>query len=113
MNLTRLAFLSTPSILSLGLIALGCDDESTTATSGNTTAAGGQGGTGAATSSTSTQVSTGGSGGCSVPADCPGMDTECQQRTCTNSTCGTIFVAAGMPAMTQLPGDCKENQCDG
>lgn len=51
--------------------------------------------------------------GCLGPADCPGQDTECQTRTCTNNVCGFSFTAAGFVVASQSPGDCQESQCDG
>ncbi|NUP05604.1 MAG: DUF4215 domain-containing protein [Polyangiaceae bacterium] len=49
---------------------------------------------------------------CNVAA-CPGMDTECQTRTCGSSGCGLDFEPAGTPVATQTAGDCQENVCDG
>lgn len=34
-------------------------------------------------------------------------------RTCTAGVCGHSDVSAGTPTSTQLPGDCRQNQCDG
>jgi hypothetical protein len=51
--------------------------------------------------------------GCNAPSDCPGMDTECQSRTCTGGACGLAFQPAGTLAMQQSGGDCHVNQCDG
>lgn len=50
---------------------------------------------------------------CSSPADCPGDDTECRQRTCIAGQCGVSYAPAGKPTATQTAGDCKQNQCDG
>jgi len=50
---------------------------------------------------------------CTTPADCPGSDTLCQARTCKNHICGIDVVPAGTLVGSQLPGDCKSNQCDG
>ena len=50
---------------------------------------------------------------CTAAAQCPGSDTECQTRTCTNNTCGVSFTVAGFVTTTQTANDCKENQCDG
>jgi hypothetical protein len=51
--------------------------------------------------------------GCNTGADCPGTDTECQTRTCSNNTCGVAFAAAGTPTAAQTAGDCKQNECNG
>jgi hypothetical protein len=50
---------------------------------------------------------------CTAASQCPGTDTECEQRTCTNNVCGTTFTPSGTAVSTQTPGDCKENRCDG
>jgi len=57
--------------------------------------------------------STGGCVECLVASTCPGLDTECQTRTCTNHDCGLQFAAAGTPVSQQSANDCKMNQCDG
>jgi hypothetical protein len=49
---------------------------------------------------------------CVIAADC-GVDTECQQHTCTGGQCGVNDVADGTPTAQQTPGDCRQNQCDG
>ena len=51
--------------------------------------------------------------GCQSPGQCPGDDTECQQRSCSNSTCEFIFASAGTPVMSQTAGDCKKSVCNG
>jgi hypothetical protein len=51
--------------------------------------------------------------GCVIPSNCPGSDTECQTRTCTNHTCGFNNKPAGTPLFSQTAGDCKKVQCDG
>lgn len=50
---------------------------------------------------------------CLTAASCPGADNECQTRTCTAGACGFNFVPAGMPATTQVAGDCKKATCNG
>ena len=50
---------------------------------------------------------------CLTAATCPGVDSDCQARTCTAGTCGISFVASGTAAATQTAGDCKTNKCDG
>jgi len=52
--------------------------------------------------------------GCFIAADCPGMDTICQTRTCDpNFLCGLDNVADGTPAGTQTTGDCRQTVCNG
>ena len=51
--------------------------------------------------------------GCNMASDCPGMDTECQTRTCTGGACGLTFKPVGALTAQQLGGDCHLNQCDG
>jgi hypothetical protein len=50
---------------------------------------------------------------CFVPGDCPGTDTDCQQRTCTANQCGTALTPPGTPIMMQTTGDCQTAICDG
>lgn len=50
---------------------------------------------------------------CNVASTCPGVDNECQARTCNAGVCGIAFVALGTPAATQIAGDCKVVQCNG
>ena len=50
---------------------------------------------------------------CVTAAQCPGMDSDCQVRACSNNTCGFLFTAAGTPTSAQVPGNCRQNQCDG
>jgi hypothetical protein len=51
--------------------------------------------------------------GCVTVADCPGVDTACQQRSCSASgECIVTNAAAGAVVPTQTGGDCKRNQCD-
>lgn len=49
--------------------------------------------------------------GCTTPADCPGVDNECQTRACTSTICDFIRQPAGTQVSTQIPGDCKLNVC--
>jgi plastocyanin len=51
--------------------------------------------------------------GCVVASTCPGVDTECQQRTCSAGVCGFTNTAAGTAITMQTPGDCRVVQCDG
>jgi len=50
---------------------------------------------------------------CIAATDCPGMNTECQQRSCTAGVCGTAFAVLGTPLATQTPSDCKKLVCNG
>lgn len=50
---------------------------------------------------------------CESALTCPGTDTECQTRTCTDNACGLSFTAAGTPTSAQTAGDCQRSQCDG
>ena len=50
---------------------------------------------------------------CLTASSCPGTDTECHHRTCTNGACGVANTTQGTPLTTQTPGDCKQVQCDG
>jgi hypothetical protein len=52
-------------------------------------------------------------GQCNAPSDCPGTDTDCQARTCTNHVCGISFAPSGTPTTQQTAGSCQQNQCDG
>ncbi len=51
--------------------------------------------------------------GCVSPAQCPGMDTECETRSCTATVCGFLYTAAGTPVTMQTPGNCQKNVCNG
>jgi hypothetical protein len=46
-------------------------------------------------------------------AKCPGSDTDCQQRSCTNHVCGISYQPATTAAAQQIPGDCHKVFCDG
>lgn len=50
---------------------------------------------------------------CVGPADCAGIDDECQQRTCTNGICGVAYTGSQIPVSAQVFGDCQSNVCDG
>src|SRR5205807_2533563 len=45
--------------------------------------------------------------------DCPGQDTECQQRTCDAGVCGVANTPSGQATQQQQTGDCLQTQCDG
>ncbi|MEP7119627.1 MAG: lamin tail domain-containing protein [Byssovorax sp.] len=51
--------------------------------------------------------------GCNQASDCPGMDTECQTRTCAGGACGLAFQPVGTVIATQVGGDCHMNECNG
>jgi len=51
--------------------------------------------------------------GCAVPQDCPGQDSECRQRTCSNGKCGIKNAPSGTPTASDTRGDCKLDVCDG
>ncbi len=52
--------------------------------------------------------------GCLTAADCPGMDTACQTRSCgAAGQCTVNNAPVGTAAGTQMAGDCKRSQCDG
>lgn len=59
--------------------------------------------------------SDGGTGGaCTRAADCPGADTECGVRTCTDGVCGMLpLKGEGVELASQLYGDCRVARCDG
>ncbi|MFO0757583.1 MAG: DVUA0089 family protein [Byssovorax sp.] len=111
----------TGAILSMGV---GCElianvdrsQISDTTTTTTTTGQGGAGGQGGSTTTTTGGGGQGGTGGgpeCANAGDCPGNDTECQTRTCTDGKCGFDFQASGKVVNDQQPGDCKLNVCDG
>lgn len=50
---------------------------------------------------------------CNVASQCPGMDNECQARTCSMNSCSFNYTANGTPVSMQTAGDCQQNQCDG
>ncbi len=51
--------------------------------------------------------------GCNTAGDCPGMDTECQFRTCSAGVCGISYSASGTTVSSQTPGDCQQTVCNG
>jgi hypothetical protein len=48
---------------------------------------------------------------CNTASQCPGSDTECQQRTCTTHVCGLAALPAGTVLASQVTGDCQQRQC--
>jgi hypothetical protein len=52
---------------------------------------------------------------CNSPTQCPGVDNDCQVRSCTAHVCGFTFSVAGTPraAAFQTAGDCHVVVCDG
>src|SRR3954464_5644164 len=98
--------------LGFALLATACAAGSTP---GLTTGTGGEAASGAAGPVAGTG-GTGGTGGapmipCTVPTDCPGVDDECQSRTCVGGFCGTGFTPEGTAVAAQTVADCKKNQC--
>jgi hypothetical protein len=53
--------------------------------------------------------------GCVTATDCPGVDQDCQKRTCVAGVCGVKNTAPGiaLPQAKQTPGDCQQLVCDG
>ncbi len=50
---------------------------------------------------------------CKYASDCPGADTACRTRTCTDGACGATFGDEGTVAGGQVKGDCLKVVCDG
>jgi hypothetical protein len=50
---------------------------------------------------------------CLTASQCPGTDTDCQQRICSMETCGFVNAPMGTPLSMQTPGDCQQAVCDG
>ena len=50
---------------------------------------------------------------CTAATDCPGTDTACAARACTDGTCAIAFVPAGSSVTAQTAGDCQKIVCDG
>ncbi|HMY19538.1 MAG TPA: hypothetical protein PKA58_24605, partial [Polyangium sp.] len=50
---------------------------------------------------------------CLTASDCPGVDDECQTRTCTMGACGFDYTPKDTPLNVQMAGDCKLKVCDG
>ena len=91
------------------LSVLGVEDSYTLGTAGSGAGAGGSGGSGAEGGQGGTGAQGGSTGECNLPADCPGSDTSCTYRTCTNHTCGMSDAPEGTDC-TEPPG---ANVCDG
>jgi len=49
---------------------------------------------------------------CNTAIQCPGEDTECHSRSCTNGICGIANLPKGTQVASQIVGDCRVNQCD-
>lgn len=88
-----------------------------TPTGGSGGASGGSGGaagaSGGAAGASGSGGTAGSSGECQTAGDCPGVDTECNTRTCINQTCGNQPTNAGFVVSTQTAGDCTKQVCDG
>jgi hypothetical protein len=81
---------------------------------GGSSGKGGAAGKGGGSAGEGGDAGAGGSGEtCSSPLDCPGEDSECGTRTCTDGVCGVSFVTAGTKVVNQLVGDCAQRVCDG
>jgi hypothetical protein len=52
---------------------------------------------------------------CNSPTQCPGIDDDCQARSCVGHVCGITHAPAGTPriAALQIAGDCLRIVCDG
>lgn len=50
---------------------------------------------------------------CTVPTDCPGIESECATRTCTDGVCGVDRHPLGYLVGVQSAGDCVKLACDG
>jgi hypothetical protein len=50
---------------------------------------------------------------CISELECPGVDNECEARTCINDLCGIVYTTAGTLLTTQTAGDCLSLECDG
>ena len=77
---------------------------------------GGAGGMATSSSTGTGGAGTGGTGGggeCATPVDCPGIDGECQKRSCEAGKCGMTFTPAGTVLTMQTPHDCQSRRCDG
>jgi hypothetical protein len=49
--------------------------------------------------------------GCATAAECPGVDSECQTRTCVQGVCGLVVTKPGTRLAYQTPGDCHADIC--
>jgi hypothetical protein len=50
---------------------------------------------------------------CNAPSTCPGVDNECESRTCAGHVCGFSYTAVGVLANVQTAGDCHTRKCAG
>ena len=50
---------------------------------------------------------------CVAASTCPGLDTECQTRTCQSGACGFLYTELGFVTSEQSAGDCQVAVCDG
>jgi len=50
---------------------------------------------------------------CTKPEDCPGQDSECATRTCSDGVCGFDYEKQGKIVSEQTANDCKRSVCDG
>ncbi|XXY46469.1 proprotein convertase P-domain-containing protein [Sorangium sp. So ce269] len=107
----------SPLVIAAAVTAHGCDGRGRSPgpeASGGGAVAGG-GGAVAGGGGGGGDVGGGGGGGapCGAAADCPGVDGECQRRTCEGGRCGLDPAPRGKPVAEQVAGDCKKRVCDG
>jgi len=50
---------------------------------------------------------------CDGPEDCPPPESPCERVVCVNDRCGVEAEPVGLPAATQVDGDCRAEICDG
>ncbi|RLB66088.1 MAG: hypothetical protein DRI90_00335 [Deltaproteobacteria bacterium] len=46
------------------------------------------------------------------PANCPGVDTFCRERTCVSDVCDFNYLNNGLPLPNQTAQDCQREECD-
>ncbi len=104
--------------------AVGCGGDSSSNTSEQTS--GGMGGEGTGGGASGGTNNTGGTGGgtnntggtggdgseCTKASDCPGTDTACSVRVCTDGLCFTDQESDGTVVEEQTAGDCKQRVCE-
>lgn len=122
MNRQNRAFLYVVGAFAFALVPAACggDDTPLFPAASTTTSAGSGGGSstsasvGGGSSVTSTSTGEGGHASpCAIDSDCPAPGSECVLVACDAGTCVYSFLPEGTPISSQIPGDCKEKQCDG
>jgi hypothetical protein len=122
----QLRFVAVPALLVAIGVAGACSvyDESLlgggggdSSSSGDGGEPGGDGGSGPTTDASSTAIGSTGNvttgGGCQTVDDCPGDDTACAVRACTDGVCSIEAEVQGVPVPDQTAGDCVVLVCDG